>query len=79
MTHTILLLLVLLAVSLYLSQPLSLIFYLKSLLLILIYEIGIVFILFHIQNNKSSIIHDIYICTCYGYRILEHFHVKERN
>ncbi|MEN0245235.1 ABC transporter permease [Staphylococcus aureus] len=50
MTHTILLLLVLLAVSLYLSQPLSLIFYLKSLLLILIYEIGIVFILFHIQT-----------------------------
>lgn len=49
MTHTILLLLVLLAVSLYLSQPLSL-FYLKSLLLILIYEIGIVFILFHIQT-----------------------------
>ncbi|HCZ0181490.1 TPA: ABC transporter permease [Staphylococcus aureus] len=50
MTHTILLLLVLLAVSLYLSQALSLIFYLKSLLLILIYEIGIVFILFHIQT-----------------------------
>ncbi|NGG02737.1 ABC transporter permease [Staphylococcus aureus] len=50
MTHTILLLLVLLAVSLYFSQPLSLIFYLKSLLLILIYEIGIVFILFHIQT-----------------------------
>ncbi|MDG5287765.1 ABC transporter permease [Staphylococcus aureus] len=50
MTHTILLLLVLLAFSLYLSQPLSLIFYLKSLLLILIYEIGIVFILFHIQT-----------------------------
>lgn len=50
MTHTILLLLVLLAVSLSLSQPLSLIFYLKSLLLILIYEIGIVFILFHIQT-----------------------------
>ncbi len=55
MTHTILLLLVLLAVAtLYSSQPLSLIFYLKSLLLILIYEIGIVFILFHIQTIKSS-------------------------
>ncbi|MBR9358897.1 ABC transporter permease, partial [Staphylococcus aureus] len=32
------------------SPPLSLVFYLKSLLLILVYEIGIVFILFHIQT-----------------------------
>ncbi len=50
LTHSTLLLVVLWAVSLYMSQPLSLVFYLKSLLLILVYEIGIVFILFHIQT-----------------------------
>ncbi len=79
MTHTILLLLVLLAVSLYLSQPLSLIFYLKSLLLILIYRDRYRLYLIPYSNNKSSFIHDIYICTCYGYRILDYFHVKDRN
>ncbi|API78331.1 ABC transporter permease [Staphylococcus argenteus] len=50
LTHSTLLLVVLWAVSLYMSQPLTLVFYLKSLLLILVYEIGIVFILFHIQT-----------------------------
>ncbi len=49
MTHTILLLLDHWQLV-YICSTISLIFYLKSLLLILIYEIGIVFILFHIQT-----------------------------
>lgn len=75
--HVVILMLMLLMISLLMHQPLSILFYLKTLIIVLFYEAGIALLLFKINVLSLPYIHGYYLYGSDRYYIFMDSIVKE--